>query len=154
MKTVSEQGLCTFRIGAEWFGLPLSSVLELLGHRNVQSVPMSSTQIHGLLNLRGQILTVLDPSFFCEHAPDWEPMLVVFLAGERKLALAVEEIGDVRAVQAANRHDAPPHLNDSLRRICTAAHSVGDSLILELDPLSVSQVRRASARNRSAEERS
>ena len=49
-----------FRVGRETFGLPISSVREIVRVPEITSVPNAPEYIEGVINLRGQIIPVVD----------------------------------------------------------------------------------------------
>ena len=51
---------CTFSLDGHVFGVPVSSVQEVLRSQDLTTVPLAPTEIAGLLNLRGQIVTSLE----------------------------------------------------------------------------------------------
>lgn len=55
-----ELHLVIFRIGAELFGVPISSVQEIIRVPAITHIPQSPNFIEGVINLRGRIITVMD----------------------------------------------------------------------------------------------
>jgi purine-binding chemotaxis protein CheW len=54
------QQFLTFRIGAEVFGMELSQTREVIEHSGVTSVPLMPSFITGVINLRGEVVPVID----------------------------------------------------------------------------------------------
>ena len=50
---------CTFRVDGLWLGVDVLEVQEVIRHRTPTRVPAAPPAIRGLINLRGQIVTVL-----------------------------------------------------------------------------------------------
>src|SRR3954463_14259006 len=50
----------TVLIGGQLFGMPISRVQDVFMPERVTRVPLSSTEIAGVLNLRGRIVPVID----------------------------------------------------------------------------------------------
>jgi len=50
----------TFRIGGESFGLELSRTREILEYDSVTSVPLMPAFISGVINLRGEVVPIID----------------------------------------------------------------------------------------------
>lgn len=50
----------TFQVGDHTFGLDILGVREIIRVANITPVPRSEPHIRGLINLRGQIVTILD----------------------------------------------------------------------------------------------
>ena len=49
-----------FPVGPEWFALPLSAVREVIPSQTVTRLPGSPPWLHGLTNLRGELVPVID----------------------------------------------------------------------------------------------
>ena len=50
----------TFYLGDRWFGLPILRVREIIRACEMTPVPLAPRHVTGLINLRGQIVTILD----------------------------------------------------------------------------------------------
>ena len=48
------------RIGDQLFGAPVDAIREVFAPQSVTSVPLAPTEVAGLLNLRGRIVTAID----------------------------------------------------------------------------------------------
>ncbi len=55
-----ETQLCAFWIGDDLFGIGVSSVQEIVRDQIETPIPLARPQIRGLINLRGQVVTVVD----------------------------------------------------------------------------------------------
>ena len=53
-------GCVSFKLGEEGFGIPLDQVREIARAERITPVPQAPPAVRGLLNLRGQPITVLD----------------------------------------------------------------------------------------------
>ena len=89
---------CTFRLGGHLFGVPVETVQEVLRQQELTKVPLSSPEVRGLINLRGQIVVTVD--LRCriglpERAGDTPVTNVVVRTSEGATSLLVDEIGDV-----------------------------------------------------------
>lgn len=49
-----------FRIGSERYGIPLSNIKEVIGMCNITPIPNVPSFYIGMINLRGQIISVID----------------------------------------------------------------------------------------------
>jgi purine-binding chemotaxis protein CheW len=49
-----------FKLGSEKFGVPLSSVKEVIGLTDITEIPQVPSYFQGLINLRGKIISVID----------------------------------------------------------------------------------------------
>ena len=51
---------CTFFVDGLFFGVGVSSVQEVIRYQEMTRVPLAPTEVEGLINLRGQIVTAID----------------------------------------------------------------------------------------------
>src|SRR5437899_12440377 len=54
------QQLCTFFLDGYLFGIPVQKVQEVLLLQDLTTVPLAAGVVAGVINLRGQIVTVID----------------------------------------------------------------------------------------------
>jgi len=57
---MAEQQICTFFLKGAYFGIDVQHVQEVIRPQATTPVPLASPDIYGLINLRGQIITVID----------------------------------------------------------------------------------------------
>lgn len=60
--SVPTQQFLTFRIGAEFFGMALKQTREILEYTDVTTVPLMPKFLRGVINLRGEMVPVIDLS--------------------------------------------------------------------------------------------
>jgi purine-binding chemotaxis protein CheW len=95
--------LLLFRIGEEWYAVRLAAVREIFQEYDITQIPCVPTFILGVVNVRGEILSVTDPARIMgigQVVPvdGVMPPAVVVADGEVTTALVVEEIGDITEV--------------------------------------------------------
>jgi len=104
--------LLTFRIGREGFALPVTSVREVtLVPGLLTRIPRGPEILLGVMNLRGQIIPVLDfhSVLGLSAAPHGKSARIIILRGaEGDLGILAEEVFGLRAVPAP---DLLPPLN-------------------------------------------
>ncbi len=50
----------TFALGSEEYGLEILKVREIIGYMEITAVPQTSEYVKGVINLRGQVIPVID----------------------------------------------------------------------------------------------
>ena len=50
----------TFALGPEEFGLEILKVKEIIGYQDITSVPQTPSEVKGVINLRGQVIPIID----------------------------------------------------------------------------------------------
>jgi purine-binding chemotaxis protein CheW len=111
----------TFRLGRQWFGIPVLDVQEVLRAQRVARVPLAPRDVKGFLNLRGQIVTAvnLHERLAVEPVDAETQMNVVVRDGDELFALIVDDVGDVVAVSAPAVEPVPATLDELWARACT-----------------------------------
>lgn len=64
---VSTQQYLTFRLGQDEFGIEILKVREILEYREPTRVPRTSQFISGVINLRGNVIPVIDLARMFQH---------------------------------------------------------------------------------------
>lgn len=109
----SVQRWVCFRVAGQDYGLPIERVQEVLREAAIEPVPGTTALVLGVINLRGQIVTVLDLRARL-GLPLQAPVdlaarriVVLDLHGER-FGLQVDEVADVLKLADAAIKPAPP----------------------------------------------
>jgi len=111
--------LVTFLVGDHYLGIPLQGVQEINRNLTLTPVPNSSPIVSGVLNLRGEVVTVLDLKMMVFGEPteigENTRNIVVNVQGER-VGVLVDRIVDVVSVDHSDLDDLPPNLEKSGRQ--------------------------------------
>src|SRR5271165_1447333 len=89
---------CTFYLDRLWFGIAAERVQEVICPPAITPVPLAPRAVAGLINLRGQIVTVIDlpRRLGIEERTEGTPPAIVVLRNEHALVgLLVDDIGEV-----------------------------------------------------------
>jgi purine-binding chemotaxis protein CheW len=97
-----------FGVGDQIYGLPILAVQEVLRDTDIEPVPGASQQVLGVLNLRGNVVTVLDLRVRLGLPPapaDGDSRIVIVEHSGESFGLLVDRVADVRKiVDAAIKH--------------------------------------------------
>ena len=130
----------TFYIDSEEYGLDISSVKEIIEMVPITKVPESPEFVEGIINLRGDIIGVLDvrkrfskyPKPYDEHT-----CIVVVDYDEYTLGLIVDSVSEVMTIAEDNISPPPnaklSHYNQYIRNIGQVENGV--VLLLDLEKL-------------------
>jgi chemotaxis signal transduction protein len=81
------------RVAGEQYAMPVAQVAEVVPYAGVTSVPGAPDAVLGLHNLRGEILTVIDPAPALGLRDRGRPSRLIVAADEdRTVCLAVDEV--------------------------------------------------------------
>ena len=131
----------TFWIGPHQFGLEVQSVREIITGVSPTTVPRADGAVAGILNLRGQIVTVVDLAtrLQLESSPDVdEEVFLVVEGAARVFAIRVDQVGDVVDLANTPPETSPPTLSKAVAEAITGVSSLPDSLLQILDPVALS----------------
>lgn len=134
--TVDANRYCTFRLADLYIGIEVMRVQEVLRAQPTTPIPLTTSVVGGLMNLRGEIVTTLDLRRRLDlPAMDdgTEPMNVVIRTDDGVLSLLVDRIGDVLELDADGFEPAPPTLRGVSRELVSAVHKLDGQLLLVLD---------------------
>jgi purine-binding chemotaxis protein CheW len=131
----------TFLLDTQLYGIEVLRVQEVFKNQSKSNIPLAPSYVNGLINLRGQIVTLLDLRTRLGLPPKENseklPMNVVVNSNEGPVSLMVDEIGDVLDV-TRDAFEPPPVTMHG--KMSSYVHSVckleGDLLIvLDVDRL-------------------
>ena len=142
------QQYSTFFLDGLYLGVEVLKVQELIRYQEMTRVPLAPRVIHGLINLRGQIVTAIDlrRRFDMPDRPgDRTPMNVVIRTDDGAVSLLVDEIGDVVEVNGEQFERAPETIKGRATDLVTGVYKMQERLLLILDVERAIDVDRAMA---------
>lgn len=127
--------VCSVRVGATLYGVPIAHVLEILGKPATQPVPLAPWFVGGLVHYRGEVLTAVSMRRLLgmEAAPAPEDVLV-FESPNGPFGLFVDAVGEVLNVSAADHEPNPPTLEPRRQALFAGAWKRKDQLLVTLEP--------------------
>ncbi len=134
-----EKAFLVFRLGTEEFGLPVEAVVEVAAApERVTRIPKTPKFLEGVVNLRGDVLPVIDQRrrFDLEPAADLRRRrLVVMRTGRCRAALIVDGVREVLRIAGDAIGPGPDIAQETTRLVSGVANLARDGrLILLLDP--------------------
>jgi purine-binding chemotaxis protein CheW len=133
---VASRQVATFFLNQLYFGIDVVKVQEVLRHQPLTTIPLAPPAIEGLLNLRGQIITVIDLRRRLAMPPRADgdpPMHIVVRTADGVVSLMVDAIGDVVDVSEAHLAPTPATLDSPLAELVRGIFALEDDLLLWLD---------------------
>jgi purine-binding chemotaxis protein CheW len=126
----------TFYVGEDLFGVNTKQVQEILHYQKITPVSLVPEYVRGLINLRGQIVTVIDLRYLFELPmleDETNRMHLVVRAEEEPICLFVDRMNTIVSVQA-DQLLPPPGTDQSatanyIREVC----QIDDDLLMVLD---------------------
>ena len=128
--------LITCQLAETWHGVDVLEVQEIIRPAALTPVPQAPPAVAGILNLRGQIVTVLDLGRRFGAGPvagGPSARIVVVRDGEESVGLLFDRVGDVITVSAGDRQPPPANLGPVQGRFFTGVIPTADGLVGVLD---------------------
>jgi purine-binding chemotaxis protein CheW len=104
----------TFALGKEEYGLEILKVREIIGYMDITAVPRTPGHVKGVINLRGQVISVVDlrAKFGMELAERTEQTCIIVVdiqQNGRRLntGIVVDRVSEVLSISMDKIEDAP-----------------------------------------------
>ena len=135
---------CTFYVDDTLFGIEVLSVQEVLSYHDVTRVPLASSEVQGLINLRGQIIIAIDLRRRMNlpvRKDDKDFMLVITRVNEEVVGFLVDSVGDVLEVEDKSYEPVPSTVEGSTRELVSGVYKLeGKQLLMVLDATKVANL--------------
>ena len=106
-------GLAVVELGGEYFGVELAAVQEFCDIARLSPIPCCPPHILGAMNLRGELLTLIDPRAALNLSPAARGgKAVVARIGEQPVGIAVDDVHDVVYLRREELLPPPPALRE------------------------------------------
>ncbi len=134
--------LVQFKLGKEYFAVGVEQVREIVKRGKITRVPNMPDFIEGVMNLRGQITTIIDLrrrfEIEDEKADISQSRIIVAEIGDVQLGIIVDSVQDVIRVASKNLSPPPKTMASDLdTRFLDGICKLPDSLILLIDLLKI-----------------
>jgi len=130
----------SFSVNGQLLGVPVNSVQEVLNPQSITRTPKAKSEIAGLLNLRGQIVTAIDlrkrlklPAL----TGDLQSMNVVVRFNDESYSLLVDEVGEVINVSGETLQPPPRNLDAHWKLITSGVYRLEHRLIVIVNVLNL-----------------
>lgn len=132
-----EQQFVSFRISEEWYCFDIRYIREVNQNTDIMPIPLSEEFIRGLVNIRGQVVLVLDINVLMKAPPcpitECTQIIILKTANEiaqitdigalltdylddKPVCFLADQIGDVLVATSGKIEPVPPHLPESKAR--------------------------------------
>lgn len=150
-QSAGERRFCTFYLGDECYGIDILTVREINRQAQITPARGAPPAVRGFVNLRGQIVTVIDPAVRLGDAPrEWKPSsrLVILKTNADLVALGLDALGtddelaglwidrisDVITVSVDQIDPAPPDQSGKNDHLIAAVVQRNEQVIRLVDP--------------------
>lgn len=130
--------LMVFRLGGEFYGLDISNVHSIEKNLTVVHVPNSSPNIKGIINLRNEIIPVINlKSKFGlnDDGADRQPHeLIIINLTDNRIALTIDEVEKIYLITSDDISDMPPIAKGNGVTYFSGVVKLDDKLAIIVDP--------------------
>ncbi|ALF54700.1 chemotaxis protein CheW [Nostoc piscinale CENA21] len=139
---MAEQQLCTFWLNKTYFGIDVRHVQEVIRPQAITPVPLTPPDICGLINLRGQIITVIDlqqrldmgePARRNIQPEEPQGFNIVVCSDHEVVSLLVDDVGDVLEFPENTFQPPPATLKGRMRDILAGAYPLAEGFLFVID---------------------
>lgn len=134
---------CTFYLNDLLFGIDVLEIQEVILFQEMTQVPLASSSVKGLINLRGQIVTAIDlrKRMNFPANPSQEPQKnIVIQTDDGAVSLLVDEIGDVIEPNESNFEASPETLTGTAREMIDGVYKLDERLLLILNTIKATEL--------------
>jgi purine-binding chemotaxis protein CheW len=130
----------TFALGKEEYGLEILKVREIIGYMDITAVPRTPDYVKGVINLRGQVISVVDlrTKFAMEPAARTDQTCIIVVdiqQNGRRLntGIVVDRVSEVLSI-SGDKIEEPPAFDSSVKiDFILGMGKIGDSVKILLD---------------------
>jgi purine-binding chemotaxis protein CheW len=135
--------MCSVRVGPTLFGLPITHILEIVGHTCPQDVPLAPEFVGGLVHYRGDVLTTVSlrqllglprQNANAKYGKDGCHDIIVLESSAGCFGLLVDSVGEVLTVSSSDHEPNPSILDARRSALFAGAYKLQQGLLVMLDP--------------------
>ena len=130
----------TFALGSEEYGLEILKVREIIGYMDITSVPQTQSYVKGVINLRGQVIPVVDlrAKFCMETAEITDQTCIIVVetnqsSRNRSTGIIVDRVQEVLDIAGENIEEAPEFDSSVCIDFILGIGKIGESIKILLD---------------------
>jgi purine-binding chemotaxis protein CheW len=125
----------TFNLGAEYFGIEIKYITEIIGMQPITTLPGIPAYIKGIINLRGEIIPVMDIRLrFGKDVLSYNDRTCITVArfDGVNIGLIVDSVSEVLTIPDTDIVP-PPEINKTSNKFIKGIGKVGNDVKLLLD---------------------
>lgn len=126
----------TFRLENEKYGINVMLVREVLKNTEIAPVPGSPSYVLGIINLRGNVVTVIDTRSrfgLPYHEPDDNTRIVIIEREGQVVGMMVDSVAEVANLRESEIEFAPNVGNDESAKYIQGVSNQDDELLILVD---------------------
>lgn len=124
--------LVEFKLGKEFFGIPVTNVNEILMPSPVISIPRSHAYMEGITDIRGEVLPVIHLATFLSITEEIQQEQDRFIVTEFNDKRVIFHVSGVEQIISVKQIEQPTELNNRIQYVTGIVRNK-DRMILMLD---------------------
>lgn len=126
----------TLKIGYQLFGAAVCDIHDVFAPSSITPVPLGPSEVAGVLNLRGRIVTAIDSRGrlgLPKRESDDAIMAIGIERGNESFGLIVDSVGEVVRLDDDKKEDIPANLDPVWAQIASGIYRMNDDLLVIMD---------------------
>ncbi|OUS03219.1 chemotaxis protein CheW [Gammaproteobacteria bacterium 42_54_T18] len=126
----------TFRLGDEIYGVNVMQIREVLRHSEITPVPGAPGYVLGIINLRGNVVTVIDTRKRFGLAPgnvDEQARIVIVEVDTQVVGMLVDSVADVTYLKQSEIETTPNIGNEETSKFIQGVCNKNDELLILIE---------------------
>ena len=126
----------TFRLGDEIYGIDVMQIREVLRHTEITPVPGAPVYVLGIINLRGNVVTVIDTRKRFGLAPgeiDDQARIVIVEVEEQVIGILVDSVADVTYLKQSEIETTPNIGNEETSKFIQGVCNKNNELLILIE---------------------
>lgn len=126
----------TLKIGGQLFGARVSDIHDVFAPTSITPVPLGPSEVAGVLNLRGRIVTAVDSRArlgLPSRDEDADIMAIHIEYQNESFGLLIDEVGEVLRLEDSERQDVPANLDPTWAQIASGIYRLEKELLVILE---------------------
>ena len=126
----------TFRLGDEIYGVNVMQIREVLRHSEITPVPGAPDYVLGIINLRGNVVTVIDTRKRFGLAPgniDEQARIVIVEVDTQVVGMLVDSVADVTYLKQSEIETTPNIGNEETSKFIQGVCNKNDELLILIE---------------------
>lgn len=134
--------LVTFKVGAVILAIDIAHVQEINRNCDITDVPGAIETFHGVINLRGEVVTVLNPyEIFGIAKSDQKASRrnLILNIGDERIAVMVDRVLDILEVSPRDLVKRPSSISTVDRKFIDSVYLREDEIVVVVDATALEQ---------------
>lgn len=126
----------TFRLGEEIYGVNVMQIREVLRHTEITPVPGAPYFVLGIINLRGNVVTVIDTRTrfgLTQGEIDGNSRIVIVEVDKQVIGMLVDSVAEVTYLKESEIEKAPNVGNEETAKFIMGVCNKNNELLILID---------------------